>query len=93
MKWISGLALTVGLISTAPASSVARTCPVATFCGGWHSLCLRRLPANEAGECAKRRTACLSSRCFYFKSPRPRCMSNAEDMALTTACQRARKAG
>ena len=85
--WISGLALALGLIAAAPTASGAQTCSVATFCGGWRGLCIRKGVVGEA-VCQKRYAACLSSRCFHFDNPRPRCMSNPGDMALTTACQR-----
>jgi hypothetical protein len=71
----------------------APACSNATFCGGWHSVCMRRPPPGgvvNPAECARRRAACLSSGCFQFSSPGPRCKSNPGDLALTTACHRGR---
>jgi hypothetical protein len=82
------VALAVGaFVSTAP--TPASACAVTTFCGGWFSVCIRTLPpGGTASECTRRQHACLSSGCFHFNSPRPRCLNNRQDLALTTACGR-----
>jgi hypothetical protein len=87
---IQGAALIAAFITLLPVGAEAASCSNSVFCGGWLSVCNRRSPPSAAAECRQRYTACLSSGCFHFNVPRARCKSNAEDMALTTACQRAR---
>ena len=71
-------------------SQGAVQCSNATFCGGWYAVCKRTLPVGGSiSVCDQRRSACLSSGCFHFNNPRPRCKSNPADLKLTTACQRA----
>ena len=79
-----------GSSATLGAATVgAKTCSNATFCGGWDTVCKRTLPAGgSASICQQRYSQCLSSGCYFFNVPRPRCKSNATDLALTTACQR-----
>jgi hypothetical protein len=57
------------------------------FCGTWLNLCNRTCPggAGTCGEvCGARYNACLSSGCFHFNTPGPRCQGNAVDQAATT---------
>ena len=87
---VAGAAGIIGILVAAPTDVRAeRACSAQTFCGGWWQVCRRTLPpGGTIEECNRRRAACLSSRCFHFNSPRARCMNNAADMALTTACRR-----
>jgi hypothetical protein len=78
------LMLAAALVSTQPA--LAQACSNKVFCGGWLRLCTQI--GGRGDVCGDRYKACLSSGCFYFSSPRPRCKNNPEDMKLTTACQR-----
>jgi hypothetical protein len=70
-------------------SVTKETCSTKDFCTGWQGLCVRRALATSA-ECRQRYAACLSSECFYFSDPRPRCRNNPTDLALTTICHRVR---
>lgn len=65
-------------------------CSKAAFCGGWHAVCLRTLPTGvTAAECNRRRAVCLTSGCYHFNVPRARCITNAADLAMTSACKAA----
>jgi hypothetical protein len=80
------------LFHSAQHADSATQCSNATFCGGWYAVCKRTAPARggtvDIAECDRRRAACLSSGCFFFNRPGPRCKSNPNDLALTTACRR-----
>jgi hypothetical protein len=79
------LLVAVGGIS----ESHAQACSNQVFCSGWHAVCKRTLPPGGTPKvCQERRAKCLSSGCYFFNVPRPRCKNNPEDLALTTACQR-----
>ncbi len=84
------VAASVGLFgSLADQAQGATRCSNATFCGGWFSVCKRTIPpGGSIAVCNQRRAACLSSGCFHFNSPGPRCKSNPADLKLTTACRR-----
>jgi len=84
-----GLVVVACLSAAFPVTAEAAECPNSVFCGGWLAVCKRTLPPGGSIEvCRQRHTACLSSGCFHFNVPRPRCKSNLADLALTTACQR-----
>ena len=69
-------------------SAHAAGCSKAAFCAGWYVVCKRTLPAGgSVSVCDSRRSACLSSGCFHFNSPGPRCVSNPADVALTRSCK------
>ena len=59
------------------------TCSTAAFCAGWDAVCKRT--GGDAAICRDRRAKCLSSGCYFFNNPRPRC--NPEDLAITTSCR------
>jgi hypothetical protein len=93
LLWMYCLALLAAALIE-PTTALGQQCPNSVFCGGWYGVCMRTCPRGDCtGECQSRRAACLSSGCFHFNVPRPRCKSNAEDMRLTTACQRMQKEG
>jgi hypothetical protein len=50
------------------------------FCNFWNAVCLRI--GGRQDVCATRHTNCLSSGCFFFSNPRPRCENNAFDLDL-----------
>lgn len=53
------------------------------FCNGWHGVCLRTCPGGDcSGVCRQRLATCRTTGCFHFNVPRPRCDSDAEDVAL-----------
>jgi len=80
--------LALAVLSLAPPAA-AQSCPTNVFCGGWRNVCLRTCPAGDCtAVCTQRYNACLSSGCFHFNSPGPRCKSNPADLKLTTACSR-----
>ena len=60
------------------------TCSTAAFCAGWDAVCKK---TGDAAICRDRRAKCLSSGCYFFNSPRPRCKNNPEDLAMTTSCR------
>ena len=75
--------LSVTLFTTEPTSAAGSR----AFCGTWLNLCNKTCPGGAGacvGVCAARHTACLSSGCFYFNTPGPRCQGNAADQAATT---------
>jgi hypothetical protein len=87
---LCGIGLLLIAAATAEAQGAKGKCPVNVFCRGWHSVCLRvstQFP-NYQEVCAQRMQQCVSTRCFPFSSPGPRCYDNPRDMALTTACAR-----
>ena len=62
-----------------PAAAASRS----GFCNYWKAVCLRTLrPGDQASVCTTRLTGCLSSGCYFFNNPRPRCESNAFDTNL-----------
>lgn len=64
-------------------------CSNRDFCRGWNAVCHRTLVKGaDPKECTRRFTQCLTSGCYFFNVPRPRCKTNAEDVALTLSCQR-----
>lgn len=63
-------------------------CSNATFCAGWDAVCKRTLPVGgSVSVCRDRKAKCLTTGCYFFNVPRPRCKNNAEDYALTTSCR------
>jgi len=56
------------------------------FCGTWLQLCNKTCPQGPGkcgGVCANRYKACLSSGCFFFNTPGPRCQGNSKDDIAT----------
>jgi hypothetical protein len=56
------------------------------FCTTWLNLCTKTCPGGPGtcgGVCATRYSGCLSSGCFYFNVPGPRCQNNTADQAAT----------
>ena len=71
------------------AEAWAQACSNKVFCGGWRVVCHRTLPPGGSPKvCTERYTQCLSSGCYFFNKPGPRCKNNPADLALTTSCQR-----
>jgi hypothetical protein len=61
---------------------------VTEFCDVWMLVCNRTCPngpGNCTAVCSSRHGTCLSTGCFPFRSPGPRCYANASDRALTDA--------
>lgn len=81
MLAISAL-LIISVLLPVPAKA---SCPVNVFCAGWNIVCGRTGGLPEV--CQARQQQCLKTRCFFFNSPGPRCMSNPQDVALTTTCR------
>jgi hypothetical protein len=69
-----------------PVTAQSVGCSTTTFCGGWLAVCRRT--GGQADVCQQRHEACLTSGCFFFNRPGPRCKDNPGDLALTTACFR-----
>lgn len=83
-RFVAALLVLAGLSWPATAA-----CSNRDFCSGWNTVCHRTLPrGGDTKECARRFKECLSTACYFFNSPRARCKSNAEDLALTLSCQR-----
>jgi hypothetical protein len=80
--YLLGLAL---LLASLFASKSAMACPVQVFCSGWNAVCQRTGGLPEV--CSARRSQCLKTGCYHFNNPGPRCRSNPQDIALTTACR------
>ena len=58
--------------------------PRQKFCSTWLSLCKQTSPGPQGpGVCASRHSSCLSSGCFHFNNPGPRCETSAEDKSVT----------
>jgi hypothetical protein len=82
---IDVLLLTAILIGAGGAAAAAGS---RAFCTTWLNVCNRTCPGGAGtcgGVCAARLDACLSSGCFQFNVPGPRCEANAQDQAATTA--------
>jgi hypothetical protein len=83
-----GVLVSVTILSGA-IFSIEPTCAAGSraFCGTWLSVCNRTCPGGAGtcgGVCGARHAACLTSGCFYFNTPGPRCEGNAKDQAATT---------
>jgi hypothetical protein len=79
-------ALALGIFfSTANTATAQVARNVGEFCGIWQRICNRVCPGGGdcSAVCTSRLTACRSNGCFHFNQPRPRCFSNADDLALT----------
>lgn len=75
--------LSVAVLAMAPASAAGSR----AFCGTWLSVCNKTCsggPGTCGGVCAARHSAWLSSGCFNFNVPGPRCEGNATDQTATT---------
>lgn len=71
----SALALAAGPAAAAPSR--------AGFCAYWKAVCMRTLrPGDQPSVCATRLSDCLSSGCYFFNNPRPRCENNTFDTNL-----------
>lgn len=67
-----------------PSSTASAQMTREWFCSGWYRVCLRTCPQGDCTSgCRQRRAACLKTGCYHFNVPRPRCINNAEDVALT----------
>jgi len=56
------------------------------FCRTWLNVCNRTCPNGPGtcgGVCSGRYESCLSSGCFFFNVPGPRCQGNAKDETAT----------
>jgi hypothetical protein len=89
MKTLFGVALASALsvaamLVVAPVPAEAQSCTKQRFCTGWNVHCNR---GGTADECQRRFRACLSSGCFFYSSPRSRCVTNAQDVAMTKTCR------
>src|SRR5262249_30830527 len=84
-----GIALSAALtILSAIGASVGPTSAAGSraFCSTWLNLCNKTCPGGPGtcGDvCAARFSTCLSSGCFPFNVPGPRCEGNARDQAAT----------
>lgn len=73
--------------SSTETSAQAEKCSNQVFCSGWRGTCHRTLPAGGNPKvCTERYQACLSSGCYFFNKPRPRCKNNPEDYKLSYSC-------
>jgi hypothetical protein len=84
--------LSVTVFSMHPASAAGSR----AFCGTWLNLCNRTCPGGAGmcgGVCTARYNACLSSGCFFFNTPGPRCQAHAADQAATTQARNRMKKG
>ena len=82
-------ALAIAIALTSLSWPAASACTNRDFCTGWNAVCHRTLTKGaDPKECGRRFKQCLSTGCYFFNVPRPRCKNNAEDLALTLSCQR-----
>jgi hypothetical protein len=75
----------VALVQRQPPTTQPKQSRV-TFCAVWAQVCQRTCvqgAGNCGAACGQRLDACRSSGCFHFSSPRPRCDSDPEDVALS----------
>ena len=72
--------MALGLFALAPVQANAAPAGVGAFCRAWLKVCNR---SGDSGICSARHRQCLSSGCFHFNVPRPRCLNNAADRKLT----------
>lgn len=66
------------------------------FCGTWLRLCNKTCtdgPGTCGGVCSARHKACLSTGCFNFNVPGPRCQGNAKDELATSKVNKAMREG
>jgi hypothetical protein len=66
------------------------------FCGTWLKLCNKTCttgPGTCGPVCSTRYKGCLSSGCFFFNTPGPRCENNAKDQAATVKSKKAMQQG
>ena len=84
--------LSVGMLSIEHVSAAGSP----GFCGTWLKLCNKTCP-NGPGTCgpvcSTRYKGCLSSGCFFFNVPGPRCENSAKDQTATTGAKKAMKEG
>lgn len=68
-----------------PSSSASAQMTKERFCTGWNAVCLRTCPRDTdcTQECTRRRATCMRSGCYFFRVPRPRCINNPDDLAMT----------
>ena len=89
MKRVVALLVTVAAVHLSLASARAQEArSLAEFCGVWQGVCNRTCAAGAGNcrpVCAQRRGTCLSTQCFPFNRPGPRCFNSAADRALTDA--------
>jgi hypothetical protein len=74
--------LSVVLLATGQTSAAGSQ----AFCGTWLKLCNNTCPEGPGkcgGVCATRYKGCLSSGCFFFNTPGPRCQGNSKDDIAT----------
>jgi hypothetical protein len=78
------IAVSVFLVASTFAPEAAMAAQTRSgFCSFWKAVCLRTLkPGNLPSVCSTRHSDCLSSGCYFFNNPRPRCESNAFDLDL-----------
>ncbi|SRR6266481_9141201 len=84
--------LSMTVLSMEPASAAGSR----AFCGTWLNLCNKTCPGGAGtcgGVCTDRYNACLSSGCFYFNTPGPRCQGDAADQAATAQVNNRMKKG
>jgi coenzyme F420-reducing hydrogenase gamma subunit len=85
MRIASMLGLFVAIAFVVPQRADAQGMTRQRFCTGWNQVCARTCPASAdcVGTCRQRRVDCMKTGCFHFNIPRPRCITNAEDVKLT----------
>lgn len=84
--------LSLTLLPAAPASAAGS----AAFCATWLKVCNQTCPGGPGtcrDVCAARQRTCLSTGCFPFNVPGPRCQNNTRDEAATAKAKKAVRAG
>ena len=85
-KVITGALILSVLAVISPSTSAAPAGNRSAFCGVWQRVCDRTCPngpGNCKPVCAERHSVCLSTGCFRFNRPSPRCDINPKDVGLT----------
>jgi hypothetical protein len=99
MPWSSAQAVRTILLLLAVALLPAECLAAAgspNFCNTWLKVCNRTCPNGPGsctGVCAGRYQGCLSSGCFFFNVPGPRCQGNTKDETATGKANRTMKEG
>jgi hypothetical protein len=83
---VSIIILVAGLSAIAPLAEAQQARNLAEFCGVWQGVCNRTCPAGTGNcqpVCAQRRATCMTTRCFPFNNPGPRCFTDASARQAT----------
>lgn len=90
-RWI-GPALLIALAGVGDASAAGSP----AFCRTWLKVCNQTCPSGPGtctGVCDGRYQTCLSSGCFPFNVPGPRCQDSTKDQTATAKASKAIDAG